>query len=252
MHTIVAKPSIIRIQSTEWSYVMPLDMLYNTIYGMQNLRLQFYVWTENHNIIIERISFFQTTAIATFQASAHPRDTTMVQSLSCYGYSSDSNISRCAITFYTKSSHCDERYVAGLHCEGRLDNSILKICINTLHHNKFMLTELCTNGTIQLRGSSYATYGRVEICMSGNWGTVCNAFWDDRDASVICRQLGFAPHGMLITILSKTVTWFTETQHVMIMCSQVTQCAFLVPKVESCHADCHIHVKNFSSSMESK
>ena len=57
-----------------------------------------------------------TTAIATFQASGHPSDIFIVQSLSCYGY--NSNISQCAITFYTKRSQCDERYAAGLHCEG--------------------------------------------------------------------------------------------------------------------------------------
>lgn len=59
-----------------------------------------------------------------------------------------------------------------------------------------LLVELCTDGAIRLRGSSYATYGRAEICMNGNWGTICDDFWDDRDASVVCRQLGFAPHGM--------------------------------------------------------
>ena len=51
------------------------------------------------------------------------------------------------------------------------------------------------NNTIRLNGSSYATYGRVEICMNGSWGTICDDFWDDRDASVICRQLGFSPYG---------------------------------------------------------
>ena len=58
------------------------------------------------------------------------------------------------------------------------------------------LVELCTDGAVQLRGSSHAIYGRVEICMNGNWGTICDYYWDNRDASVVCRQLGFAPHGM--------------------------------------------------------
>ena len=58
------------------------------------------------------------TANEEFQASAHPGDIFIVESLSCFGYNSYSNISQCAFIFYTKSSYCDERYAAGLNCEG--------------------------------------------------------------------------------------------------------------------------------------
>ena len=40
--------------------------------------------------------------------------------------------------------------------------------------------------------------GRVEICISEEYGAVCDDNFDDRDASVVCAELGFSQYGVFI------------------------------------------------------
>ena len=46
------------------------------------------------------------------------------------------------------------------------------------------------------------TRGRVEVCIGGRYGAVCDEYWDYEDASVACSQLGFSPHGMPMSIMA--------------------------------------------------
>ena len=47
--------------------------------------------------------------------------------------------------------------------------------------------------------------GRVEVCYSRLWGTMCSSGWTNPDAEVVCRQLGFSSSGdsfLMITFIS--------------------------------------------------
>ena len=56
----------------------------------------------------------------------------------------------------------------------------------------------CIHGDIRLAGGSSKREGRLEVCISGVWGTVCYDGWGPTDSGVVCRQLGYSYEGTYV------------------------------------------------------
>lgn len=72
---------------------------------------------------------------------------------------------------------------------------LFSVCANT------DLVSECLPGSVQLfntttgytaEGAFYIG-GEVAICHNESYGTICGQGWDERDATVVCRQLNYIP-----------------------------------------------------------
>ena len=119
-------------------------------------------------------------------------DVLMVSDLGCS--STDTLITQCSFSHFTRTSSCDGRTLAAIRCHSKKESLWLVM------FNCYTTSTDCTDGEIKIIPySSYSKLiGRLEVCVNGAWGVICRDFFDNNDAAVACKQLGYSSIGIII------------------------------------------------------
>ena len=137
--------------------------------------------------IVESSSKF-CLSVAVFIQQEPPGDGPIfLSSVACFG--NEQRLSDCPHAPFDAFHGCAHDQDQGISCVtevGKYHCTIL--CFKFTFHD-YIISE-CNHDDTRLVEGRNSWEGRVEICVEGKWGTVCDDQWNLMDALVACRQIG--------------------------------------------------------------
>ncbi|WP_411023527.1 scavenger receptor cysteine-rich domain-containing protein, partial [Salmonella sp. s51228] len=98
-------------------------------------------------------------------------------------------------------------------------------------------------GDIRLIGNSEANTGTLQVYYNGVWGYVCDDYWGNNDATVVCRQLGYS--GLTSTqlgIYAPSTTYWLDNVGCSGTENNISECYHLPWGNHNCGTSEHVNV----------
>ena len=141
------------------------------------------------NIYLVDVTYFDSIgASALKNAYTTTNLYTNINDLNCTG--NESSLWDCpqnGLTDYTCSNYDD----ASVICQCKIFILFCSKLWCTFNIVNDVVYSNCTTGDVRLTDGPTEYEGRVEICMNGVWGSVCDYGWDTNEAITVCKQLGY-------------------------------------------------------------
>jgi deleted-in-malignant-brain-tumors protein 1 len=114
----------------------------------------------------------------------------------------------------------------------------------------------CNHSDIRLAGSPYETFGRVEVCINGTWGTVCSNDFDSDDAEVVCSHLGYSQYGAIILPYNAYYARYLDVHIYSLSCTgnetNIWDCPYVLQNNQYCYYryDAAVHCQYFNDTVD--